>query len=190
MAWWSSKLSGASSQGITRARLAALDRLMDAQIWCLSDSCMEGFSEKKRWLLLALFFCHKAALNLLPLCQTIQSLPTCPWWLLSCFQSLWVQVSPSTDPLRRTAWDYRSLHFPEPRSPPVFTARSYGDFSSWPWNPGDDVWMKPLTPQGGTPQQRCPSQFLSATHQCGTSPFHLSTPLSSLEVSFFLHPLL
>ena len=51
------------------------------------------------------------------------------------------------------------------QTPPVFTARSYGDLSSWCWNPGIcslawgwDHWLS-----------RYPSWFLPTTHECGTA---------------------
>ena len=51
-----------------------------------------------------------------------------------------------------------------PQSPLVFAARNYGYLHSWSWNPGlgSLVWgWDCLLP-------RCPSRFLSTTHECGT----------------------
>ena len=42
-----------------------------------------------------------------------------------------------------------------------------------------------LPSQGEHLQLRYPSQFLSATHWCGTSPFHISTPPTRLNAASF-----
>ena len=55
---------------------------------------------------------------------------------------------------------------PPPQTPQVFTARSYGDLSSWSWNPGlcGLAWgWNPLLP-------RYNSQLLSTTHECNAGP--------------------
>ena len=39
-------------------------------------------------------------------------------------------------PLKGTAWDSSSFCLPQPQFPLVFTARSYGELTSWHWNPG------------------------------------------------------
>ena len=59
--------------------------------------------------------------KLLPLCWSSEEL---------------VQISPCMGLLRGTAWDSRSFHLSQPQSLLVFTARSFGDFSSCHWNPG------------------------------------------------------
>ena len=40
------------------------------------------------------------------------------------------------EPRKRNTWTPEAFHVPQPQSPLVFAARSYGDFSSWHWNPG------------------------------------------------------
>ncbi|XP_036091083.1 uncharacterized protein LOC118612937 [Rousettus aegyptiacus] len=44
------------------------------------------------------------------------------------------------------------------------------------------------TTHGGPPQLRCPSQFLTTTCGCGTSLFHISAPLTSLDVASSVCP--
>ena len=70
--------------------------------------------------------------------------------------------------------------------PGVFIASGYRDFSSWHWNPGLGglVWgWGPSILMGVHPQLRYPSQFLSATPGCGTSPVCVSDPPTSLQVA-------
>ena len=87
------------------------------------------------------FVWQKLFLQLSFWCQTIQLLPICPRCLFSCCSSVGtqsesVQVSLCIGPLKGTAWDSKSPPSPSATIPLVFTARNYGDFSSWLWNPG------------------------------------------------------
>ena len=69
-----------------------------------------------------------------------------------------------------------------------FTARSYGDFSLWHWNPGlgePGVGLGPLALQVGPLQLKYASQFLSTTRGTGWS--HLCAPPTSLDVAFFFN---
>ena len=71
-------------------------------------------------------------------------------------------------------WQF--LPLPQPRL--VFTARSYGDLSFWCWNPV----LCSLAWGRGHSLPRHPPQFLSTTHECGTShsastsPQHTESP--------------
>ena len=56
------------------------------------------------------------------------------------------------------------------------TFLSYGHLSSWQWNPGLRAWCGAETP---TLETSLP--FLSTTHRYGTSPYHVSTPPTSLD---------
>ena len=117
-------------------------------------------------------------------CQSFQFLPI---WPSSCCpgaesHSGWVCMSPKliVGPLRGVSWESHSF-FCHPQPPLIFTARSYGDLSSWHWNPGLDGLVSgwdPLLPS-------YPSWFLSTTWGCGTTrsasqglstPLHPSTP--------------
>ena len=66
---------------------------------------------------------------------------------------------------------------PTTQSPLVFTVRNQGGLSSQYWNLGLEsrVWGWNLS------LLRYPSWFLSTTHSCGTSPFQVSVPPTSLE---------
>ena len=115
---------------------------------------------------------------------------------LSCYpstgaQGQWVRVSLCTGPLGGTSWDSRSPHLTQAQSPLVFTDRSYGDFSSWHWNPGlAGGWCGAGIPHssGGPLLPRYPSWFLSAACGCGSSPFPISTPPTSADVASSLYP--
>ena len=80
-----------------------------------------------------------------------------------------------------------SQFFLPPQPPLVFIDRSYRDLSSSSWNPrlGGLAWCWDARSQG-IPPNFYPSQFLSITHECGTtysatSP-HLSVSLSLLPI--------
>ena len=119
--------------------------------------------------------------------QILQFLPLCPWCLLNFCPSAgaqreWVHVSACVGPLRRTAWNSRSFCLPQPQSSLFFTARSYGDSTSWHWRPG----LGSLR-WGWDPSLLIyPSQFLLATHGCRTSLFCISAFSATLSVVSFL----
>ena len=72
-----------------------------------------------------------------------------------------------------TGYTYSSL---------IITARSYGDFSSWCWNPwamGPGVGLGTLDPQGVLAAKITLLIFNHPTG-CGTSPFCVSSPPASL----------
>ena len=45
------------------------------------------------------------------------------------------QANLCVGPVKGTPGTSEALHITQPQSPLAFTARSYGDFSSWHWNP-------------------------------------------------------
>lgn len=49
------------------------------------------------------------------------------------------------------------------------------------------VGMGPLAPQGGRPQPRYSSQFLTITGECGTGPFCVSAPPNSFHVASYVY---
>ena len=79
---------------------------------------------------------------------------------------------------------------PQPQSLLVFTSRSHGNFSSWHWNPGLQGLCGAGAPHssGGPLQLRYISQFLSATHGCGTSLLCLHPSYQSHSNFFFKSP--
>ena len=103
-------------------------------------------------------------------------------------------VSPCAGPIRGTAWESRSLLSHSATSP----AGSYiqtlwrlfflKPFPLKPWVGVPDTGLGALASQGGSPQLRYPSQFLSTSCGCGTSQFCASTPPTSLNVVFSLYP--
>ena len=93
---------------------------------------------------------------------------------------VFVYVLSLCGPFKRTSLKIQQFLLP-PQPPLIFTARRYGDLSSWHWNPGLGglVWCyDPLL-------RRYPSRFLSTTCGCGTthseSP-HLSASLPLLRI--------
>ena len=81
-------------------------------------------------------------------CRTIRFFPICPWFLLSYCPSAgaqreWVLVNLCVGPLRGTPGTPEAFHLTQHKFLLVFIARSYGDFSSWHWNPmpGFLVWV-------------------------------------------------
>ena len=62
----------------------------------------------------------------------------------------------------------------------VFAARSYEDLSSWQRNPGPGVWCGDGTPCS----LDIPPKFLSTTCGCGTSPFCICSPPTSVDGYF------
>ena len=92
-------------------------------------------------------------------------------------QTEWVWVSPCMGPLRVTAWESSSsFHWLKLT---IFYNQKFGGLSCWHWNPElvGLVWGS----------QDILPKFLSTTHGCGTSPFHISVSPTSLVVgcSFF-----
>ena len=58
-----------------------------------------------------------------------------------------------------------------------FVARSYGDLSSWYWNPGVGGWCGSGTPHSSD----ITAEFLFTTCGCGASPFYICAPPTSLD---------
>ena len=58
-----------------------------------------------------------------------------------------------------------------------FAANSGGDLSSWHWNPG----LGGLCGTGTAHLRDIPPKLLSTTRRCGTSPFCICTPPTSLD---------
>lgn len=147
--------------------------------------CSGQGSEKEQWPLSALLSWRKVPLQPSSWSQTIQFLPICTWYFLSCCpstraQSQWVQISLCVGPLRETPG---ILGASISQSLLVSTARSYGDFFSLFWNPGlgaSNVGLGLLAPEGGPMHLRYPSQFLATTLGGGTSQFHVSAPPTDL----------
>ena len=89
-------------------------------------------------------------------------------------------VSPSKSvhrPCKRNCLGFQQSVF-HSLNPCWFLQLEVMETSSWHWNPGlgDLVW-------GWDPSLlRYPSQFLSATHGCGTSPFRVYAPPTNLDV--------
>ena len=130
----------------------------------------------------------KAAFQLSHWCYAVQFVHIL-WCLSICCphagalrEYVWVSLCLSC--LRVSARESSSFCLLKPQSPLVFTARSYGDFSSWHWNPGLGVLVWCWDPS----LLKYPSRFLSTTHGCGSSPFHISTPPASHVVVSFLIP--
>ena len=94
--------------------------------------------------------------------QTLQFLPICHWCPSRCHsgagaQREWVCIRPKSvvGPLGGDAW--------ESPTPTGFTARSYGDLSSWHWNPG----LGSLVWGGDLSLPLYLSRFLSTTRGLG-----------------------
>ena len=145
---------------------------METQIWHLPASSV-GWRE--------------AAPPSLAWCQTIHFLPVCPWCLLSSCPSAGAQREVSlSKSFNRNAWDSRSLHLTQPQSLLVLHPEVMGllllALELWAGGPG--VQLGPINPQGLPLQPRYPSQFLSTTCGCGTSP-SVSLSLQPVSCDFF-----
>ena len=159
---------------------------MESQIWSLRASSVSLFGEgSERNSGFCQHFCLGESCpppQFLPWCQAVRFLLICLRCLSLCCphtgaQREWVWVSLRTGPWRGSARGSSSFCLPQPQCPLVFVARSYGDFSSWPWSPGQggfDPWLL-----------RYPSWFLSTTRGCRTSLFHISTPPAQSQCGFF-----
>ena len=102
-------------------------------------------------------------------------------------QSISLSASKSVlGPFKRNTWGSSS--------PPSHSATILAGFYSqklWrllflalePWAGEPGVELGNLAPQGGHPQPRYPSQFLTTAHGCGASPFHISTLPTSFDVA-------
>ena len=165
-----------------------LARLVESQIWHLPSGSVAlwGKVQKRDNGLCPPFSVwEKAVPQHSPWCQILQFFPVCCWCLSSCYpvagaQREWVWVSLCVDCLRGTAWDLRSffhqlnLHWclqPEVMGTYLPSVECLAE--------GPGVGLTPCS-------WDIPSEFLSTTRACGTSPFCISTPLTNLDgYSFF-----
>ena len=121
---------GVRSQGITKLGQKVLARLMETQIWHLPVPAGKGLN-RGAMASASTSVWEKAAPPALA-SEPDNSVPPCPWHLLSCCPS----AGALAWPLMRDTCEFQS--------PPthsaiqvllVFTVKSYGDISSWHWNP-------------------------------------------------------
>ena len=142
---------------------------MENQIWHLPGCSLRGGSQKKNNGLCQHFCLRESSPQLLPSCQTISSFLYVPGSFQAAAPALALRRGKSEEvhayPLREAHGTPATLQLTQPQSLLVCTARSYGDFSSWHWNP----WLRA---------------------QCGAG-----TPCSSEETStakilllIFIHP--
>ena len=137
-------------------------------------------SEKGKWPLLA-FPLGESCPPALIWCQILHFLPVCHCCLSSCYpgagpQREWVWVSLCVGSLGGTAWDSRSF-FHILNSHWFLQPEVVGTYFSYIGTLGWGAWCGTGTPHS----QDIPPQFLSTTHGCGTRPFHISTPPTSLN---------
>ena len=141
----SRKLGEAKPQGISRAAQTTLVRLMESQIWHPPDSSVhlyEESSEKEQRPLL-IFLSGESCSPVLALIPYTSVPPCMPLYASTALLELRGSIL--------SMFVYRFLKrnclglpriLPQTQSPLVFAARSYGDLSSWHWNPwlGVLVW--------------------------------------------------
>ena len=148
---------------------------------CLHWGSVEGEFRKGTVASVHLSVWKKAVPPLLPWCQTLHFVPVCHWCPSSCCpgagaQKEWVWVSLCMGSLRGSAWDLSSFfHQLNPHwflRPDVTEIYLTG-------TPGRETWC-----WTGTPDSRdSPPEFLPTTRGCGTSPFRIFAPLSSMDGS-------
>ena len=135
-AWVAHKLGGPESQGISRVGQTVLVRLMECQIWhppgqlcgSVGGWCRKGTMPCPP-------FCLGAVPQILPWSHILWFLPECHWYLSSWYSD-WVILSKCECGFFKRNCLGLEQFLPLTQSPLVFAARSYGDLSSWHWNPG------------------------------------------------------
>ena len=139
---WAWRLCVAGPQRITRVGQTVWARLMGSLTWNLPAGTValsgEG-SEKEQCPLLALPVGRKLSSSSRPDARQFNFSPVdsdALHLLPLHWSSEGVSVRMCVGPLRGTVWDSSSFCLPQLQSPLVFTARSYGDLSSWHWKPG------------------------------------------------------
>ena len=186
---WAQNLCGAKPQGITRMEQTMWARLMECQIRCPPASSGGGGLRKGTIASASTSAWEKAippVLTLLPDNSVPPHMSLVPAKLLPLhWSSEGVSLSRSVcRAFRRNCLHSRIVCLPQPRPPLVFTVRSYGMGTCLPhtgtlsfgaWCGAGHLYRDPLL-------ARYPSQFLSPTHGCGTSPFCIFTPPTSLDV--------
>ena len=167
---WACKFGGVGSQviaswGWNSVYQCDRDSYLEPPCWLCGG---EG-SEKEQWPLPALLFWRKLPLQLtlMPDTSVLPHMSLVPFKLLpQCWSSEWVSLSKSIHVwslLEELPGTPEALPLDQSQSPLIFTARSYGDFSSWHLGPG---WgWNHCSPTDIS------LQIVSTTCGCGTSPF-------------------
>ena len=129
---------------------------------------------------------EKAIPNPLPWCQTLQFFPVHHWCLSSCYccpgaQREWVWVNLRVGFSRGMVWD--STSFFHQLSPYWFLQLEFmGTYLPGTGTQSWGAWY-----EAGNPCScDIPPEFLSTTHWCDTSLFHVSTPVWIEVVSLIL----
>ena len=133
----------------------------------------------------------KTVPQLLPWCQKLCFLPVCHWCLSRCYPSAgaqreWIWVSSYVGSLRGTAWDSSSFFHWLIQSPLVLQPEVIGTYLPHTGMLNWGIWYGVRTPHSWD----IPLKFLSTTRVCGTSPFHTSTPPTSLDGCGFFNSIL
>ena len=164
---------------------------MESQIWHLparSVGLWGKGSEKGQWPLPTFLSGRKLSSSSCLDADTsvFSHMPLLPVMLLPrCWRSEGVSLSKSVCGFFQKNCLRLQKSLPLTQSPLFFAARSFGDLSSWHWNPGLGAWCEDGTPHS----QDIPLNPLSTTCGCGTSLFHLSTLPASLDGCGFFNSL-
>ena len=132
-------MGGTKPQGIFRAVQTVLARLMESQLWNpLAGSGSLGGGFRKGTMPSSLLVWEK---TVPPFLMSDTSVPPCmplvPFEALpQCWSSCGVNLSKSVCGFFKRSCLGLQKFLLLTQSPLVFAARSYGDLSSWHWNPG------------------------------------------------------
>ena len=153
--------------------------LMETQIWCCCTVALCGGELKKgKMATVCSSVWEDTVPQFSPWCQILQFFPICHCCPSRCCpiagaQREWVWVSTCARPFMRKGlriWQFLLVTQPAQ----VFAARSYGELSSWRWNP---VAHEGVSHGAGIPYSQDILPFYITTWGLGTSPFcfpHLS----------------
>ena len=146
---------------------------MKSQI-CYQLASSVGVEFSERTMVFAPFSVREKAVSQFSLwCQVLQFLLICHW----CGSTEGVSLSKSVCGFFKRNFLGLQKFYPLTQRPLVFATRSYGDLSSWHWNPGLGAWCGAGTPCSWD----IPPEILFTTHGYGTSLFHVSAPPTSLD---------
>ena len=180
-AWVGLKLGGVEPQRINRVGQTVWARLMEFQIWLplagsVALSFCGGRAHKKTMASASTSACEKSAPQLLPWCWSIQFLPVC----LQCWSSEGVSpVNRYVGPLRGTAWESNSYCFLSFNVHCFSQPEVMRNYLPGTGTLGCGVWCGVGTPCFNISLPICMCHSGNRTR-----PFHVSAPLTSLDVVF------
>ena len=158
----------AESQGISSVGQTMSARLVESRIWLADSVSLSAFLSGRKLYPRSRLGARHPNFSL----YTTGAFPVPPW----CWGSEGVSLCKCVCCLFKRNCLGLPKFLPPTQSPLVFAARSCGDLS-WHGNPGGGAWCGAETP----PSRDVPPEFLSTTCRCGTTPFRVRAPPTSLD---------